>query len=207
MSPIELLALAAPASALAGAILGASAAYVASRKQAQTALAVAERQIQAARDTAHHQIEASTVVASRQRWIDELHADLSEMIAALLRLQIAQEKQSTGGGDSWIDEMLRATVLQSRIGLMLNPTHPHHEALYHALSSPLNDLRCGRQVNWAEASHEIMCAGQVVLKKAWDQLRADVKRRDTSISVLQCAGVVPNQFAPRSTNVRAEVER
>jgi len=87
-----------------------------------------------------HQIEASTIVASRQRWIDELRADLSNMSAVLLRLQMALEKHSLEGQREWIDEMIPATILETKIGLMLNPSHSHHQALFDSITTPLNRL-------------------------------------------------------------------
>jgi hypothetical protein len=177
MDDTLLVALAAPVSALLGAALGAVGAYTANRQQAATALSVARQQVDASRDTAHHQVEASTIVASRQRWIDELRADLSNMNAAFLKLHFALQQQSPAGEREWRDELIRATILESKIALMLNPNHSHHQVLLAAVASPMNNLRAGKPVNWEEASLATLQAGQEVLKEAWDQLRAEVKRQ------------------------------
>jgi hypothetical protein len=174
-----IVALYAPISALLGAALGATGAYIASGRQAKVALAVATAHADTAHATSRRQVRASTIIASRQRWIDELRSELSAFSASLLALQMALEKQTDEAREEWIAEVLRASMLEAKVALMLNPGEPAHEALLESIMIPLNALRNGVQLNWGDASLLILERGRPVLKEAWDRSRSEAEELGT----------------------------
>ena len=147
--------------------------YLASRSQSRAAILAAREQVQAAQVAAREQIRATTIVASRQRWIDELRAELSKMIGILLQLQITLETRNDTNNEIWLREVVAASALEGKIALMLNPNETPHEALVLELRTALNEIRLGHQIDWGERSTGITKAGRIVLKAAWDQIKTE----------------------------------
>jgi hypothetical protein len=200
--PIDpmLVLLAAPVCALVGAALGAFGAYLASSRQASAAIAAAKEQAEAIRDSARRQVRASTIVASRQKWIDELRADLSTYSAILLSLQMALEKQTVEAHGDWLAGVLKASTLEAKIALLLNPGEEPHEALLAAVMNPLNELRNGKPVDWGAASLLILDLGRPVLKEAWDKSREEAEL--LQIARLPSGAVSPNESLHLSSDSR-----
>ena len=168
--------------ALLGAALGALGGFFASRAQAQAAIHASERQATTAQTAAREQIQATTIVASRQRWIDELRAELARMVGMLLQLQMSLEERTPDNRAVWLRECVNASALEGKIALMLNPNEPEHQALMNAVRAALNEIRMGRTIDWGERATAITHAGQLVLKEAWDRIKAEAALgRSTSL--------------------------
>ena len=173
MGNAVILALISSSSALVGAALGVCGGYLTSRAQATGAIRAAQAQAGAAQAAAREQIRASTIVATRQRWIDELRAELSKMIGALLQLQITLEERTEANQEIWLREVITASALEAKINLLLNPNEPEHEVLVVEIRKALNALREGKRIEWGDQSTSITIAGRRVLKEAWDQIKAE----------------------------------
>lgn len=156
-----------------GASLGAVAAFLAGRFQAAAAITAAREQAETTRQIGQRQIEASIVLTSRQVWIDGVRQDLSEFVAALLRLHMALERQGEEGQKQWMDELVRATMLESKIKLRLNPLEELHGRLIELVDAAISGSRSGKRLpNWQAASNQIINAGQAIFKTEWDRIRA-----------------------------------
>jgi hypothetical protein len=95
------------------------------------------------------------------------------MVGQLLALEIALEKQSGDAHEDWLAGVASASALEGKIALMLNPYEPEHEGLVMTIRAPLNEIRMGKRIAWGPASTSILASGRVVLKNAWDQIKAE----------------------------------
>lgn len=162
-------------------MIGAGGGYLVSRAQAAASVRAAREQSQAAQLSAREQIRAQTVVASRQRWIDELRDEISKMLGILLLLQMTLEKRDDENHQVWMREVIAASALEGKIALMLNPNEAEHEALALTIRAALNDIRMGKKIDWGSRTTEILEAGRVVLKNAWDQIRNEIDGARASV--------------------------
>lgn len=187
MTPEFLTALVGAGSALLVASLGALGGYFASRRQSEAAIMASRETAQAAQVAAREQIRASTIVASRQRWIDELRSELSKLIGVLLQLQITLELGDDEHHKIWIQEVIAASALEGKIALMLNPNEEEHENLVIVIRAALNEIRNGKEIDWGKCSTDILNAGRIVLKSAWDQIKDET---DIGLAVVRSDAAV-----------------
>ena len=168
-------AIIASASALLGAVLGSVGAYVAARHQSAAAVRSAESQARAAQATAHHQLRVATITASRQKWIDELRADLAALHASLTALAMAIERQMANKDDRWMGEIVRSSAHAAKVALLLNPNEERHDKLLAAVMAPFDALRRGEATDWENAARLVLDRARPVLKGAWDQIRSETE--------------------------------
>lgn len=181
---------------LLGASLGAIGAFLAGRFQGAAAITAAREQAEATRQTSQRQIEASTILTSRQMWIDGVRQDLADFVACLLRLHMVLELQNEEARKQWTDELIRATMLESKIKLRLNPREGLHERLIQLIEEAANALRTGKRLpDWGVAANQIIEAGQVIFKTEWDRIRASAAGDPKSALV---AGSGPLSLPPNS---------
>jgi hypothetical protein len=96
---------------------------------------------------------------------------LSKLVGLLLLLEITLEQRDDGQYKIWKQEVVAASALEGKITLMLNPNEEEHENLVTVIRAALNEIRNGKQIDWGKCSTDILNAGKIVLKSAWDQIK------------------------------------
>ena len=84
--------------------------------------------------------------------------------------------------------MIAASALEGKIALMLNPNERPHENLVLVIRAALNEIRKGKEIDWGKCSTDILNAGRIVLKSAWDQIKDET---NIGLAVVRSNAAVP----------------
>jgi hypothetical protein len=132
------------------------------------------RQNMTAARIAHAQMQASVVSASRQRWIDDVRATVSEFLAAVAELHYVVKSK---GAEAWPeDERAEKIVfLRAKASLLLNPVEDDHQRLL----GLMNEMSLGlalssdplsiREIN--RLHHDVTRQAQTILKREWERVK------------------------------------
>jgi hypothetical protein len=133
-----------------------------------------KRQTAIALDVALRQIRASVISANRQRWIDRLRDQLSELITQLMFVNLEMgSKLSTA--DEIMAKIERAHIIENKIKLLLNPHEEDHTRLVALLRVGIENVykTDKQQVSWKpyEWQGAVISLSQEILKREWVRVK------------------------------------
>ena len=123
---------------------------------------------------AKRQIRASVVSASRQKWIDALREQLSEITAAL-RVIGLHRRFETIPQVELDDRIENLALLESRISLLLNPNEEDHKEISAIIRQAIDKIGEGSERDKRVAIQaqliSLVAQSQVVLKREWKRVK------------------------------------
>jgi len=124
---------------------------------------------------AKYQVRGSVVSVNRQKWIDDLRGQLSELIADIRTIGLHRKINllSNEEYESFLQRMLLAEI---KIALLLNPKEEDHNALLRIIKVVIAKVFSGdeeekRRVT-EELLPEIISQTQAILKREWERVKA-----------------------------------
>lgn len=123
---------------------------------------------------AKRQIHASVVSSNRQKWIDNLRDQLSEIITSIRILGLHRNMGNIEQEE--FDRRLEKLVLmETKINLLLNPLESDHKAISETIHKAIEKLFAGdereKRVAVTELSTSLMAQAQVILKREWQRVK------------------------------------
>jgi hypothetical protein len=130
-------------------------------------LRIARRQVISSLEVANKQI----VAPMRQAWINSLRDVLSELTSSALHYLVA------GYEDRTDEEYQRLTLLEHKVGLMLNFKEEDHRKLEQLIRTMISSLETGKEAekDFQEAYPEVLKLSREVLKREWDRVKEPIE--------------------------------
>ena len=130
-------------------------------------LRIARRQVISSLEVANKQI----VAPMRQAWINSLRDVLSELTSSALHYLVA------GYEDRTDEEYQRLTLLEHKVGLMLNFKEEDHRKLEQLIRTMISSLDTGKEAekDFQEAYPEVLKLSREVLKREWDRVKEPIE--------------------------------
>lgn len=157
--------------ALAAVIISPLVTWLVARRQSETNIEIAKRSI-----------DANLISANRQRWIDDLRNLVAEfqttiiVLRPLSRLVMAEHTNTTEYVRQRHQGFEKATLLRSRLALLLNPSEAEHKELLIAFDTALSIANTSPEADTrrveAELSDDIEKKAQWILKQEWERVKA-----------------------------------
>ena len=121
------------------------------------------------------QIHASVVSASRQKWIDALRDQISEIIAVLRVVGLHRSLDTISKTE--LDERIEnLALLESKITLMLNPDEDDHKAIVAIIRQAIETIGAGneseKRVAMQKHVSSLIAQSQIVLKREWRRVKS-----------------------------------
>lgn len=120
---------------------------------------------------AKRQIRASVVSANRQKWIDELRGELSELINLIMFLNMGR---TTLTEKAFIEKFEKAHLIETKINLLINPHEQDHVALTKTIRDAIVEIfeKKDRDPKVLIALKDsIVSQSQAILKREWDRVK------------------------------------
>jgi hypothetical protein len=135
---------------------------------------VVKKQTNTALEVALRQIRASVVSTNRQRWIDQLRDQLSELITLLMFINLGMQSK-LGTQDEIVAKIERAHMIEKKIKLLINPKEEDHVRLVALLRAGVEQVfkdgeqrESGKLYEWQEA---VVSLSQEILKREWVRVK------------------------------------
>lgn len=124
---------------------------------------------------ARHQLRASTVLVSRQQWMNDFRTELSKFVGAVSFLILGLEEENNSLNPDKLEERMDAALeMKSRIELRLNPAEELHADLLRDLDSfalLLSDAGgTGVGVRAMALNDSIMSTSRKILRSEWERI-------------------------------------
>lgn len=120
---------------------------------------------------ARQQIRAAVVSANRQRWIDELRSELSELINLIMFLNIGSAILSE---EAFIEKFEKAHLIEIKISLLINPYEKDHIALTKAIRDAIVEIFEKKDRDpkvLLVLKDSIVSQSQAILKREWNRVK------------------------------------
>ena len=131
---------------------------------------------------AKRNFSATVLSANRQKWIESVRDMLAELISLLIAALVLKAKWKgkwdRGRGalvaePVLLDKLQRLVLAQTKIRLLLNPSEPDHQHLYHAIDTASKRLQ-SEQAPESETEADIETItklAQAILKREWQRVK------------------------------------
>lgn len=123
---------------------------------------------------AQRQIHASVVSSNRQKWIDTLRDQLSEIITSIRIFGLHRSMDSIEQ-EEFAQRLEKLTLMETKINLLLNPLETDHKAISETIHTAIEKLFLGnerdKRIAVKELSAELISQAQVVLKREWQRVK------------------------------------
>ena len=120
------------------------------------------------------QINATVVSMNRQKWIDDLRDQLSELISLLNYINVAFHSHLSNK-ENFMEKLERVKFIQTKIMLLINPIEEDHVKLTSLISSAIEEIIKGKKEELPNKLHEYIKAlvelSQKVLKREWERVK------------------------------------
>jgi hypothetical protein len=120
------------------------------------------------------QIKASIVSTNRQKWIDQLRDHLAELITLVRFLNLHKSFEEVSK-EEWFANLQKASLIESKINLLLNPNESDHTALCktirEALVTMLKDEEESKSPTLVELTNSVLKQSQAILKREWERVK------------------------------------
>jgi hypothetical protein len=150
-----------------GAIASPIAAYLVAMKNVSGVLKSAERQIKSAQELAAKQVRSSVVSANRQKWLDELRADIAEFVAEFVATRSKGSAQQAVAERA--EQGRKIHLRYVKIQLRLNPDRPEQAAILAALDALVADVNGS---NADQLLQTLTRATQSLAQSVWRQVKS-----------------------------------
>ena len=123
---------------------------------------------------AKRQIHASVVSSNRQKWIDNLRDQLSEIITSIriLGLHRSMDRIEQEEFDRRLENLV---LMETKINLLLNPLEADHKAISETIHKAIEKLFAGdereKRVAVKELSSSLIAQAQSILKREWQRVK------------------------------------
>ena len=121
------------------------------------------------------QIHASVVLASRQKWIDNLRDQLTELIAGILFLGLHRNLDHIDEKD-FVERLQKLILVETKVNLLLNPNEKDHQALSQTIRQAIEKIFAGsekeKRVGVKGLSDSIVIQSRTILKREWQRVKS-----------------------------------
>ena len=90
------------------------------------------------------QIHASVVSANRQKWIDDLRDQLTELITGIRFLGLHRSLEHIDEKE-FVERLQRLVLVETKVNLLLNPNEKDHEALSKTIRQAIEKIFAGNE--------------------------------------------------------------
>lgn len=120
------------------------------------------------------QIHASVVSSNRQKWIDNLRDQLSEVITSIRILSLHRSLEKIENSEL-NDRIEKLVLLEAKINLLLNPNEADHKTLSGTIRKAIDTIGAGnereKRMDAQELLKSLLSQSQFVLKREWERVK------------------------------------
>ncbi len=120
------------------------------------------------------QIHASIVSSNRQKWIDNLRDQLSEVITSV-RILCLHRSMDRIDDSELNDRIEKLVMLEAKINLLLNPSEADHKFLSETIHNAIDKIGAGnemeKRIDAQELLKSLLSQSQFVLKREWERVK------------------------------------
>ncbi len=121
------------------------------------------------------QIHASVVSSNRQKWIDNLRDQLSEVITSI-RILCLHRSMELIENTELNDRIEKLVLLEAKINLLLNPNEADHKILSEIIHAAIDKIGAGnereKRVGAQKLLKSLLLQSQHVLKREWERVKS-----------------------------------
>lgn len=121
------------------------------------------------------QIHASVVSANRQKWIDNLRDQLTELITGIRFLGLHRSLDHIDD-EGFVERFQKLVLVETKVNLLLNPIEEDHSALSKTIRQAIEKIFAGdekeKRTRVKELSDSIVTQSQAILKREWQRVKS-----------------------------------
>lgn len=121
------------------------------------------------------QIHASVVSANRQKWIDNLRDQLTDLITGIRFLGLHRSLDHIDEKE-FVERLQQLVLVETKVNLLLNPNEKDHQALSQAIRQAIEKIFAGdekeKRVGVKQLSDSIVTQSQAILKREWQRVKS-----------------------------------